>query len=318
MNVYFFLGKGGVGKTTTSAAFGAGLSRKGCNVALVSIDPAHNLGDALDVNLCNRDTKVKAGLCAVEVDIEQMTRDYLNDLSKKMQHTYRYLTAMNLDKYFNIMKLSPGIEEYATLEAIRQYIGSKVYDAIVFDTPPTGIMLRVLAMPRLSVLWSERLISMRKAILSRRKMIENVKGKFEAEIEGEKIILTSDEKEDDIMQELIKYRQEMIELKNLFSSPSCEIHIVTMAEELALFETERILKSLSTFGIITKTIYLNKFMKMENPPEEIVGKLEEQEKVITAMREKFKNLSIKEIPLLKASPRGFDELMKLYETYIVR
>jgi arsenite-transporting ATPase len=318
MNVYFFLGKGGVGKTTTSAAFGTGLSRNGHKVIVVSIDPAHNLGDAFATTLSDKVLKIDENLYATEVDIERMTREYLDNLSKEMQHTYRYLTAMNLDKYFNILKLSPGIEEYATLESIRKYIGSNDYDTVIFDTPPTGITLRVLAMPRLSVLWAERLIAMRKAILSRRKMIENVKGKFEAEIEREKISLTSDEKEDDIMQELVKYRWEMIGLNKLFSSTSCEVHIVTMAEDLALLETERILKSLSTFGLTAKTIYLNKFMKIENPPEEIAGKIDEQEHVFTEMREKFKHLSIREIPLLKASPRGLKDLLSLYESYIAR
>jgi len=318
MKVYFFLGKGGVGKTTISAAFGTGLSKNGHKVIVVSIDPAHNLGDAFDTTLSNRELKINENLYAVEVDIEKMTREYLDELSKKMQHTYRYLTAMNLDRYFNILKLSPGIEEYATLEAIRKYIGSKNFDTVIFDTPPTGITLRVLAMPRLSVLWSERLISMRKAILSRRKMVENVKGKVEAEVEGEKIVLTSDEKEDEIMQELIKYREEMLELNKLFSSTSCEVHIVTMAEELALLETERILKSLSIFSITAKVIYLNKFMKIENPPEEIAGKIHEQEQVVTEMREKFKHLFIKEVPLLRASPRGIRDLLSVYESYIVR
>jgi len=91
-----------------------------------------------------------------------------------------------------------------------------------------------------------------------------------------------------------------------------------MAEELALLETERILKSLSIFSITAKVIYLNKFMKIENPPEEIAGKIHEQEQVVTEMREKFKHLFIKEVPLLRASPRGIRDLLSVYESYIVR
>ena len=104
MKVYFFLGKGGVGKTTISAAFGTGLSKNGHKVIVVSIDPAHNLGDAFDTTLSNRELKINENLYAVEIDIEKMTREYLDELSKKMQHTYRYLTAMNLDRYFNILR----------------------------------------------------------------------------------------------------------------------------------------------------------------------------------------------------------------------
>lgn len=319
MEIYFFLGKGGVGKTTISASFatGASIYNKNKKVLIASLDPAHNLGDAFDIELSNKIKKLSDNLFAVEVDLEKMIKEYLEDLSRNLKNTYRYLTSFNLDRYFDILRYSPGIEEYAVLEAIKKFVESKEYDILVFDTPPTGITTRVLALPKLTLHWSKRLMSIRRKILDRRKMVENVKGKVEATLEDEVITLTSDEKEDQIMIELVKYSKEMEKIMNIFSSDLTSINVVTMPEDLALFETKRIIETLSEFGIKVKNIYLNKYLICDNPPEVIKGKIEEQDRVIIRMKDEIKNINIKEIPLLSKSPRGIEELSKFYDNYIL-
>ncbi len=319
MEIYFFLGKGGVGKTTISASFATGKSKyeKNKNVLVASLDPAHNLGDAFDIELSNKIKKLTDNLFAVEVDLEKMIKEYLEDLSRNLKNTYRYLTSFNLDRYFDILRYSPGIEEYAVLESIKKFVESKEYDVLVFDTPPTGITTRVLALPKLTLLWSNRLMSIRRKILDRRKMVENVKGKVEAVLDGEVMTLTSDEKEDQIMIELIKYEKEMTNLMNLFSSENTNINLVTMPEDLALFETKRIIEGLSEFNIRVRNIYLNKYLICENPPEVIKGKIEEQDRVIEKMKIEIKDIKIREIPLLSKSPRGIEELLKFYDNYIL-
>jgi arsenite-transporting ATPase len=317
LKTYFFLGKGGVGKTTASAAWSVGLAHSGLKTLVASIDPAHNLGDALAVRLGDRITHVAENLDAAEVNIDDMIRAYLDELSAKMKHTYQYMSAMNIDGYFDILKSSPGIEEYATMEAIKKFVALKEYDVVVFDTPPTGMTIRVLAMPRVSLLWTDQLVKMRKRILSTRGMVENVQGKFEAEVNGERVVLSSDEKEDAIMQELVSYREELRALRDMFSSDQSCVNIVTMAEDLALLETKRIIESLSKFKIRVRTIYLNKFFAMVNPPDEIRGKMEEQERVVTRMKAEIQGIEVKNIPLLRQSPKGIDELSDVYAKYLV-
>jgi arsenite-transporting ATPase len=191
------------------------------------------------------------------------------------------------------------------------------YDAIVFDTPPTGMTIRVLAMPRVSLLWTEQLVKMRKRILATRGMIENVQGKFEAQVDGETVVLSSSEKEDPIMQELVGYREELKTLRDMFSSDQSHVRIVTMAEDLALLETKRIIESLGKFKIQVRTIYLNKFFAMANPPDEIKGKMEEQERVVTRMKAEIPGIVVKDIPLLRTSPRGVEALFAVYSKYLV-
>jgi len=319
MDIYFFLGKGGVGKTTISASFSVGISNynKNKKFLIASLDPAHNLGDAFDIELSNKIKKITDNLFATEVDLEKMIKEYLNDLATNLKNTYRYLSSFNLDRYFDILRYSPGIEEYAVLESIKKFLNSENYDGLIFDTPPTGITTRVLALPRLTLLWSKRLMNIRKRILDRRKMVENVKGKSEAVLEDEVITLTSDEKKDQIMIELVKYSKEMEELMKIFQSDATKINIVTMPEDLALFETKRIIESLNNFNIKVNNIYLNKYLICENPPEVIKGKISEQDRVIGRMKEEIKNINIKDIPLLSQSPRGIEELLKFYDNYLL-
>jgi arsenite-transporting ATPase len=316
MQTFFFLGKGGVGKTTLSAAFASGISNEGKRTLVVSLDPAHNLGDAFAEEIPCKIKHLSKTLDAIEVDVDRMILEYLNELSSKLKHTYRYLSVMNIDRYFDILKNSPGIEEYATMEAIKKFVAIKDCDAVVFDTPPTGMTIRVLAMPRVSLVWTEQLVKMRKRILSTRGMVENVQGKFEAEVDGEKVVLSSSEKEDPIMQELLSYREELRALRDMFSSEYSYINIVTMAEDLALFETKRIIESLGEFKIKVRTIYLNKFYEIENPPPEISGKIKEQERVTEKMKDHFKDIEIREVPMLRESPRGIPQLLDLYEKFI--
>lgn len=316
MRTYFFLGKGGVGKTTVSAAFAAGLASEGNKTLVASLDPAHNLGDAFDEEIPCKVKKIHDRLEAIEIDVDRMILEYLSDLSKKLKNTYRYLSVMNVDRYFDVLKNSPGIEEYATLEGIKQFVFGGNYDAIIFDTPPTGITVRVLAMPRISIIWVNNLISMRRKILSRRQMVENVKGKVEAPIGDEIVELPSEEKSDPIMQELVEYRKEMGALRDVFSSEDTSVNIVTMAEDLAYFETKRINESLGEFKIPLRKIYLNKFLNIENPPVQISGKIKEQERVIRIMKEHFKDKEIREIPMMVESPRGINQLMDLYTKFL--
>lgn len=197
--------RGGTGKTTVSLAYGLGLSKVGFKTLVISLDPAHNLGDALDLKIGNRLRKLEDNLYAIEIDIEKIIKKYLTDLSQRMRGLFKYLSVIGLEKYFDLLQFSPGMEEYSILEVIKEFINSKDFDLILFDMPPTGIALRILGTPEISVLWAERLIELRKKIISRRKMIENIE---------EKNLKISEE--DPVMNELLNYKEEMKRLKSFF------------------------------------------------------------------------------------------------------
>jgi anion-transporting ArsA/GET3 family ATPase len=57
-------------------------------------------------------------------------------------------------------------------------------------------------------------------------------------------------------------------------------------------------------------------LRIENPPPEISGKIKEQERVTEKMKEHFKDIEIREVPMLRESPRGTSQLLDLYEKFI--
>lgn len=311
--VLFIIGKGGVGKTTTSASIALGLAERGYKTLIVSLDPAHNLGDVLMVKLDDKPKKITENLYASELDMEKLIKAYLKHLEKNLKNMYRYLTVINLEKYFEVLSYSPGIEEYATLEAIREILAKgDEWDVIVFDTPPTGLTLRVLALPRISLIWADKLIEIRRKILQRRRAIAKIKGEEEYEIEGEKFKLPKEETEDPVMRELLQYREEVEFVEKVVTNGDKTSVIAVMNPEmLPFYETERAYKSLRKFGIPLRLIVLNKVIQLSVDVPELKVKMEAQERVLKEIERAFKGIDVVKLPMFPEEPRGVDWLRKI-------
>ncbi len=309
----FVIGKGGVGKTTTSAAIATALARRGYRTLIVSLDPAHNLGDVFMVALSDKPKKLAENLYASELDMEKLIKAYLKHLENNLKNMYRYLTVINLEKYFEVLSFSPGIEEYATLEAIRNILlEGDEWDIIVFDTPPTGLTLRVLALPKISLIWADKLIEIRRKILERRRMIAKIQGEQKFVIEGQEFVLPKEEEEDPVMKELKKYREEIEFVDKVITDPNKTSVIAVMNPEmLPFYETERARESLKKFGIPFNLVVVNKVITLERDVPEIRVKLDAQRKVLEEITSKFGGIEILKIPMFPEEPRGLGWLEKL-------
>ncbi|WP_457741440.1 ArsA family ATPase [Thermococcus sp.] len=311
--VLFVIGKGGVGKTTTSASIAVALAERGYKTLIVSLDPAHNLGDVLMEKLNDRPKRILDNLYASELDMEKLIKAYLKHLEKNLKNMYRYLTVINLEKYFEVLSYSPGIEEYATLEAIREILSNgKEWDVIVFDTPPTGLTLRVLALPRISLIWADKLIEIRRKILQRRRAIAKIKGEEEYEIDGESFKLPKDEAEDPVMKELLQYRSEVQFVEDVITNPNKTSVVAVMNPEmLPLYETERAYESLKKFKVPLKLIVVNKVIQLKEDIPELRVKIEAQKKVLEQVEREFKGIDVTKLPMFAEEPRGLEWLRKI-------
>lgn len=295
MKVKFFVGKGGVGKTSVAASYAAYLSAQGYKTLIVSLDPAHNLGDILNIKLSDKISQVSENLFAREVDIEREISSYLNEIASKLRMTYRYLSVLNIDSYFNVLRFSPGMEEQATLEAIKRHIFSDEFDFVLFDTAPTGHTLRVLSLPSISVIWVNELMKIRELILDRRGMIERVKGRgFQ--------VLPSKREEDDVMKELARIKEECLAVERKLKSEDVMYIPILNAEEVPLLETERIVHFLKKLGMRIEKIVVNKYM-----PDRIPKQREIMSKIIDI----FSEYEIRVIPYTDETLRGLKKLKEV-------
>ncbi len=251
--IVFFLGKGGVGKTTSSAALSFYLSRNKKTTYWVSIDPAHNLSDIVHKDLHIK-TQIDDFLFAEEVDVEGYLKNFLHETTNRMKEMYKYLQIVNLENMFDLLKHSPGMEEYALMYAMKEKIEeNQDFEYIIVDTPPTGLMLKILSLPFSSKMWIEKLTRWRKRIISHRAAIANINPK---KID-ESLAIT--EEDDKVLKELGYQSEYVTFLVDLLSDKSkCRMVVVLNEDTMSLSESLKIKSGLNDLGLGLDFAILNK------------------------------------------------------------
>ncbi len=279
MKILFFTGKGGVGKSTMAAAAAWQLSRKS-RVLIVSLDPAHNLGDIFGVALQDNKSRYADTLFLKEIDLQKLSREYLQREINVLSGTYKYLQTLNLDNYFSVLRYSPGIEEYALLTSIERTVNNETdFDYIIFDTPPTGLTLRFLALPRVTITWIDRLIQIRQKILEKRYTIHRIRGS----LSNEETVLNYSEEDDDILKRLWKLNNNYQALNRILQGETCSIILVFNPDILSLKESQRLIEGLNDLNLPLRLLINNK--------------VTEENMEMTAYIEKNMSKTAKDIPV---------------------
>jgi arsenite-transporting ATPase len=149
----FFAGKGGVGKTVASCITAVWLARQGYKTLLLTTDPAAHLGDVLDSPVGDEITPVKGqpNLWAVKIDPKAAAETYKERILEDARQRGRPESAIIvMEEELN----SPCTEEMAAFDKFIEYASQDEWQAVVFDTAPTGHTLRLLELP---VDWSKQI-----------------------------------------------------------------------------------------------------------------------------------------------------------------
>jgi arsenite-transporting ATPase len=245
--LHFFIGKGGVGKSTTSALTAVHLARSGRKTLLVSLDPAHNQRDIFRQPFSEKPVPVCQNLAVKEIDVDQWIKRYLKKSTDLIKRAYAYQSAFNIQRYFNVLKLSPGLEEYALLLAFDDTLThGGALDDILFDMPPTALTLRFFSLPVITRLWLNELLALRSKIYERKKIVSKIKFKTMA-IEQDKVKSR--------LQTLIEDSRHQ---SARFTSDATRIDLVLNNDPLSCSEAMRIIKKMHEISIPITRLLLNR------------------------------------------------------------
>lgn len=145
MRLILYLGKGGVGKTTTAAATAVRAAELGYRTLVVSTDVAHSLADALDTPLGSKPTQLSERLWGQEINVLDEVREHWGQLRGYLANLLRRKGVD--DVAAEELAIIPGMEEVVSLLHIRRQAKHGTFDVVVVDAAPTGETVRLLTMP---------------------------------------------------------------------------------------------------------------------------------------------------------------------------
>lgn len=258
--IHFFIGKGGVGKSTTSALTALHLAALGKETRLVSLDPAHNLGDLFAMKFSEKPKRVCDHLDVQEIDTAAWQKRYLKDTRDHLRQTYLYQSAFNLQDHFNVLKFSPGLEEHALMLAFEAVLSqSNQPEVILFDMAPTALSLRFFSLPSVTLVWLDQLLRLREQICQKKEIISRIKiGKRDIET-------------DRVTRKLQTLIQRHTQLRDRFVSATCHLHLVMNPDVLSQSEARRIQQRLAEIDIPISRLLINKALATDVDPTLLQG-----------------------------------------------
>ena len=160
--ILLYTGKGGVGKTSASAATALRCADLGYRTIVLSTDSAHSLADSLDMELGPEPVPVAENLWGQEIDVLAQTEKHLGSLKRYMASVFAW---RGLERIVaEEMTVLPGLEELTSLIQVVQLHDTGQYDVIIIDCAPTGATLQLLTMPEAGRWYLERLLPLEKRI----------------------------------------------------------------------------------------------------------------------------------------------------------
>lgn len=300
----FVGGKGGVGKTSLASALALSRARSGERVLVVSTDPAHNLGhlwrrevgDA-PVRLAEFADGTSSGyLDGVEIDPHATIERHLAAVEKTMTRMLPEPQHAAARAHLERARHAPGSHESAVLERIAELAeaGRRDYDAVIFDTAPSGHTLRLLALPGQLAGWTETLLRNR-----------DRSERFSAAMRG--LTGASDpqaESQADLRRALQRRRDRFEALQQGITDPQRTGFVVVFtAEALPVAESLEVVESLHGMGVQVAALIANR----RSPGD--AGDLLRSRRIaedshLARVREQVPGVSLLEVPLVPGELTG--------------
>jgi len=249
MRIVLYSGKGGVGKTSLSAATAIRAARMGKRTLVMSTDSAHSLADALDRRVGPDPTEILPKLDAVEVDVNKELGSHWGVIQ---EYLTRFMTFRGVaDTVAEEMAILPGMEELFSLLKVKTFAESGRYDVIVIDCAPTGDTVRMLGVPEILNFYFSRIFPIQRTVLRTVRPV--------AERMTDMPIPS-----DDVFAAVKALYEQMEGMGPLLQDPRrSSIRIVLNPEKMVIAESQRLYTYLSLFGFPVDAVVANRVLPEE-------------------------------------------------------
>lgn len=307
--IVFVGGKGGVGKTTISSSIALTLAKLGKKTLVVSTDPAHSLGDALNKKLSAKIQKINNNLDALELNALQITNEHFKNIEDTLRGYAKPEMFGKIKEHLELSKDSPGAQEAAILEAICNIISCEnKYDHIIFDTAPTGHTMRLMSLPSIMSAWTD-------GLMARQKDKEKLKQAAEVFWEKKKQspfnpFKPTTQNRWDRAYEKLNARKELFSKTNqILKNPlTCKVFLVMIPQVLPFEETKRALKQLQSFKINCGGVFINQIIPNEQKDSFWQKQVLKQDEILQKIQYEFIEVNKYFVPLSSHDLRGEKEL----------
>jgi arsenite-transporting ATPase len=297
MRIIIYTGKGGVGKTSVSAATAIKSAALGYKTIVISTDAAHSLSDSLEMQLTGDVTKISENLDGLEIDIQHELETKWSEIQ---QFFADFLAAQGIE-YVTAkeMAIFPGMEMISALLYVWEFNRTQAYDVVVMDTAPTADTLRLLAFPDIADWYFERTFH----------VIKNVLRLARATIGR---VVSTPLPSDRFLEDIEELRTKIRAVREILVDPKVtSIRLVVNPEKMVISETQRAYTYLCLYGYTVESIIINRIIPKEASQSFLDEKLDEQKRHLATIDEAFSPLRMFRAGLMPREVLGKATLVRL-------
>ena len=303
-----FGGKGGLGKTTFSAAAGYYLAQQGHKVLVFSVDPQASLSDIFEQDLFGKGpVKVMDNLWAQEIDADQRIKAYQDEIRQKIRDMYGFTDLPEeIESYIRAASAEPAMEESAIFDAVVDIMVAGGYDYYIYDLVPLGHALYYLSMATVYDAWIEKITTLREQM----REYDQVAAQLRREDD------TLDE--DAILGEL-QYIKGRIQASSriLTDREKTAFYFVLTPEEMIIRDTVKAAALFAKFQVPLSGYIVNRVLpeslKSQEIPEFLRHRLEMQGRYLDKIQETFGDQVVSQVPELERDVTGLTMISRVAE-----
>jgi arsenite-transporting ATPase len=300
-----FGGKGGLGKTTFSAATAYWLAKQGKKVLVFSVDPQASLSDIFQQDIFGKGAvPIMPNLWAQEIDADQHIREYQQEIRQKILDMYGFeQVPEEIENYIQAASAEPAMEESAIFDAVVDIVVKGDYDYYIYDLVPLGHALYYLSMAKVYDEWINKITKLREEMREYEEMVSRVK--------REKVT-----EQDQILNELI-YIKERINASSriLTDKAKTAFFFVLVPEELIILDTQKAAELFAKFDVPLSGYVVNRVLPEslagQNIPEYLKNRMAMQKKYLGDIKNRFDGQVLGYVPEMERDVTGLPMIEKL-------